>query len=690
MNLRRCLSAAAIAVAVAVLSGAPSFTLPFPILDRSRDLSALVLARDGSILRGFLSADDKWRLPVAPDSVDPLYRRMLVAAEDRRFDSHSGVDPAAIVRAAGQLFANGRVISGASTLTMQTVRLLGRRPRTLPAKLVEIVEALGLERRLNKNEVLAIYMTLAPFGGNLEGLRAASLAYLGKEPTRLSPAEAALLVAVPRSPERLRPDRHPDAAGAARDRILRRMADMGVISVQTLAEALGEPIPTRRLALPFHAPHLARALRDAASTAAPQRTTIDPLLQRRLETLLRREVALLDSRATLAAMVIDNRERRVIAHVGNAAFSAAARGGTLDMTGAVRSPGSALKPFIFGMAFDRLILHPETMVEDRRRYFGEYAPSDFDGRFQGEVSAREALQYSLNVPAVAVLDRLGPGRFIGGLAAAGIPLHLPQRAAEPGLAIALGGAGITLTDLATLYTSLANGGRVAPLRYRETDPASAGTELFGPIAAWYVTDILAGAPPPPGMVPAEMRRGRPLSFKTGTSYGYRDAWAVGSDRDVTIAVWVGRPDGTPVPGRSGRLAAAPVMFKIADLLPVPALRANPEPPPQGALVAARRDLPPGLRRLAADPRAGGHSRDPAGPQIVYPPNGSAVAWSGQDLPLEAAGGRGLLRWLVDDRPLPLGKPRRTLFWRPGSLGFVRLTVIDGDGRSARATVRLVP
>ena len=222
------------------------------------------------------------------------------------------------------------------------------------------------------------------------------------------------------------------------------------------------------------------------------------------------------------------------------------------------------------MAFDRLILHPETMIEDRRRYFGDYAPSDFDGRFHGEVSAREALQYSLNVPAVAVLERLGPTRFIAGVTAAGIRLQLPQRADEPGLAIALGGAGITLTDLATLYASLANGGRVAPLRYRDTDPAAAGIELFGPVAAWYVNDILAGAPPPPGMAPAEARRGRLLSFKTGTSYGYRDAWAVGYDRDVTIAVWVGRPDGTPTPGRSGRLTAAPVMFKIADLLPATA------------------------------------------------------------------------------------------------------------------------
>ena len=227
-----------------------------------------------------------------------------------------------------------------------------------------------------------------------------------------------------------------------------------------LAEARGEPIPTRRLALPFHAPHLARALRDAAPGAAQQRTTIDPLLQRQLEALLRREAAALDAKRD-ARRDGDRQPRRAASSLMSATpmFGAAARRGTLDMTRAVRSPGSALKPFIYGMAFDRLILHPETMIEDRRRYFGDYAPSDFDGRFQGEVSAREALQYSLNVPAVAVLERLGADAGSSpALAAAGIRLQLPRRADEPGLAIALGGAGITLTDLATLYAGLANGG----------------------------------------------------------------------------------------------------------------------------------------------------------------------------------------------------------------------------------------
>ncbi len=675
-------------IALAGLAAA-YFALPSPPLERGRLLSALVLARDGSILRGFLSADGKWRLPVTAESVDPVYRRMLVATEDQRFAEHKGIDPLAALRALGQLARHGHVISGASTLTMQAVRLLERRPRTLSAKLIEMAEALGLERRWAKDDILSLYLTLAPFGGNLEGVRAASLAYFGKEPSHLSAGEAALLVALPRSPERLRPDRHPEAARVARDAVLVRMHTRGVISERTLAEARAEPIAQHRLALPFHAPHLARAMRAAEPLAPVQRTTIEPLLQRQVEALLNREAAALDPQATLAALVVDNRAREVIAYVGNADFAAIHRHGTLDMARAVRSPGSALKPFIYAMAFDRLIIHPQTVLDDRPRHFGDYAPSDFDGHFQGEVSAAEALQYSLNVPAVAVLDRLGSSRFTSALAAAGIRLHLPRPEAEPGLAVALGGAGISLYDLATLYVALSQGGEMAVLGTRADDPPVRGTAIFGPAAAWYVNDILGNAPPPPGMLPAEVRRGRHLAFKTGTSYGFRDAWAVGYDSRVTIAVWAGRPDGTPMPGRSGRVTAAPVLFKIADLL-------GPAPPdiapelPRGVLRASHRDLPPALRRLDPAPLEAGKGRDAGGPKILYPPDGAVVAWDRAALPLEAVGGRGPLRWLVDGRPLPPAAPRRTLYWQPGEIGFARLTVIDAKGRSARATVRLAP
>jgi penicillin-binding protein 1C len=660
--------------------------LPPPSLDRSRRASALVLATDGSILRGFLTPDSKWRLPVAPEAVDPLYRQILVAAEDRHFDRHPGVDPIAATRALFQLGSSGHIVSGASTLTMQAARLLEPHPRSFIGKLREAAQALALERQMSKDKIEGLYLTLAPFGGNLEGVRAASLAYFGKEPTRLSAAEAALLVAIPRSPERLRPDRHPDAARAARDRVLLRMADTGVISPAKLAEARAEPVPRARLAMPFHAPHLARELRDQQPTALVHHSTIDLFLQRRVEALLKREVSGLESEASLAAIVVDNRDRGVRAYVGNADFASAARRGTVDMARVVRSPGSALKSFIYAMGFDRLIIHPETTLEDRTRHFGDYTPNDFDGRFEGEVTARQALQYSLNLPAVAVLDRLGPDRFIAALGAAGIRLRLPQPTAKPGLAVALGGAGVTLVDLLQLYASLSNGGKVTPLRYREDDPVTSGTAIFGPLAAWYVNDILAEAPPPATVLPAEVRNGRRLAFKTGTSYGFRDFWAIGYDPKVTIGVWAGRPDGTPMPGRSGRLTAAPVLFKIADLLDAVRLR-HPARPPPGVLLVGRNDLPPRLSRL--DPGAQATSQT-SGPRIIFPPDGAIIEWRGEDVPLEAIGGKQPLHWLVDGRPLSPGPPRRGIHWEPEGIGFARLSVIDAAGRSAHSTVQLSP
>ncbi len=647
----------------------------------------LVLASDGSILRGFLTADGKWRLPIEPDKVDPLYRHMLVGAEDARFEWHPGVDPLAVLRASAQFARHWHIVSGASTITMQVVRLLESHRRSLSAKLGEMAKALALERTLSKDQVLGLYLTLAPFGGNLEGVRAASLAYFGKDPARLSAAECALLVAIPRSPERLRPDRHPDAARAGRDRVLLRMAEAGVISPAALAEARAEDVPRVRLAMPFRAPHLARALRNEDPAASIHRTTIDPLLQRRIEDLLKREVLALDPEASIAAIVVDNRTRRVLAYSGNADFGAVARRGTLDITRAVRSPGSALKPFIYAMAFDRLIIHPETVLEDRPRHFGDYAPSDFNGRFQGDVSARQALQYSLNLPAVAVLDRLGPARFTAALAAAGIRLHLPEPAGDPGLAVALGGAGITLADLVRLYAALSNGGEVTPLTYRSDAPPVAGMPIFGPLGTWYVNDILAEAPPPPGVLPAEIRRGRRLAFKTGTSYGYRDFWAVGYDPEFTIGVWAGRADGTPMPGRSGRLTAAPILFKIGDLLG-PALPRSEAAPPPGALLATHNDLPARLQRL--DPNPVPKAAASAGPQIVYPPDGALIEWRGEELPLEAVGGKRPFRWLVDGKPLPSTLPRRPIYWQPEGVGFARLTVIDGEGRSAHSRVRLSP
>ena len=385
-----------------------------------------------------------------------------------------------------------------------------------------------------------------------------------------------------------------------------------------------------------------------------QRTTIEPGLQRRVEALLHREAAALDPQATLAALVVDNRAREVIAYVGNADFAAVPRHGTLDMARAVRSPGSALKPFIYAMAFDRLIIHPQTVLDDRPRHFGDYMPSDFDGRFQGEVSAAEALRYSLNAP----LPWRPPG-------AQPVTSALPPRnqaACRRARRFARGGAGRRRNiALRPRHVAPSHGGD-RPLGRRagrRRFPRARGGSRAA--AAWYVNDTWVA--PPPGMLPAEVRRSRHLAFKTGTSYGFRDAWAVGYDSRVTIAVWAGRPDGTPMPGRSGRVTAAPVLFKIADLLgPAPAESAS--EPPTGVVRASHRDLPPALRRLDPAPLEAGHGRDsgrePGGPKILYPPNGAIVAWDGAALPLEAVGGRAPLAGWSTARLPGLRPPRASL------------------------------
>ncbi|HYE00128.1 MAG TPA: penicillin-binding protein 1C [Alphaproteobacteria bacterium] len=664
-----------------------------PRLERYRDTSVQVVDRRGELLRAFTAGDGVWRLPARPADVDPLFLAMLKAVEDRRFDRHPGVDPLAVLRAGGQALGAGRVVSGASTLSMQAARLLEPRPRTLGAKLHQAARALQLEWRLGKAEVLAVYLTLAPYGGNLEGVRAASLAWFGKEPRHLLPAEAALLVALPQAPGRLDPSRDAAAARAARDRVLDRAAAAGLLDAAAIQAAKAEPVPTARRPLPLLAPHLAERMARERPGERVIATTLDAAAQRRLEALVRREVGRFEPQASIAALAVDTVSRRVVAAVGGADYFAAGRQGMVDLTRAVRSPGSALKPFIYGLAFDRLIAHPETVVDDVPTRFGLWEPENFSGAHAGEVTARHALQRSLNVPAVVLLDRLGPQRFDRALAEAGVAMRLDRSQERIGLAVALGGVGVTLEEMVTLYAGLADGGTVRPLRRGPDAPAGEGRRLLGPAAAWQVADVLRGAPRPPGFAAAEDGGGRGIAFKTGTSYGYRDAWALGFDGRHTVGVWVGRADGTPCPACVGLHAAAPVLFRAFDLLPREGGLRLPEPPP-GVLVASTAALPPALQRLGATPSA-----QIAGPKarralsITFPVDDTEV-WLQRDgdafatLPLEARGGQRPLRWFVNGRPLAAAAWRDRTEWRPDGPGFATVTAIDAAGNVAHAAVRL--
>jgi penicillin-binding protein 1C len=652
-----------------------------PDLSRYQQRSTEIVDADGRLLRAFTTSDGKWRLKTDVEQVDPLYLALLKAYEDRRFDEHWGVDPLAAVRAAGQWLDRGRIVSGASTISMQAARLLALhdqeapRPRSLLTKAIQSARAVQLEWRYSKREVMAIYLTLAPMGGNLEGVRAASLAYFGKEPAHLSAAEAALLVAIPQSPERRRPDRRPQSAEIGRDRVLARGLEHGLLDKATFDLAVNRAVPTRRLAMPMHAPHLATWL-SGQSPGAVVPTTIRLELQEALTQLAADERAQLADHAQIAMVVLDNRSGAVVAWLGGGDFFG--RAGQVDLVRAHRSPGSALKPMIYALAFDDRTLHPETLVEDVPVRFKDWLPRNFDRGHQGAVTVRRALQQSLNVPAVLALERVGPQRFLTTLRAAGATPGLPPGDTADSLGMALGSATISPLELAGLYSGLANGGVFAIPRVRRDQPPSTTARLVGPAAAWYVTDILTDGPLPEGFasLPSALRERR-VAFKTGTSAGFRDAWGAAYSANWTVVVWVGHADGTPRPGQLGRLAALPIALKAFGRLPAEDNRAAP-PPADALRVASWHDLPPRMRSLAPIAQTNG------GPRIAYPAADSKIELGPRDaVPLSANGGSGTLRWLVDGRPLDGTQ------WKPDGAGEARVAVVDDQGRSSAVTVRIV-
>ena len=664
-------------------------------LDEAKELSVTVVDRDGKLLRPFTTSDGRWRLPIEPKDVDQRYLKILFAFEDRRFYHHHGVDPKAVTRAALQFVRHGRLVSGASTLTMQVARLLtGKHERTGAGKLRQMVRAIQLEKELSKDDILRIYLRIAPFGGNIEGIRAASLAYLGKEPTRLSVGEAALLVALPQSPEIRRPDRNPEAARRARDRVLARAVAAGVVSKSEADKAKSERVPFARVEFPKLAPHLAEAEAARDKNETVHKLTLNATLQASLETLAIERTRGVGDKISAAIIVADHATGEILAHVGSADYLDSNRLGAIDMASAVRSPGSTLKPFIYGLSFEAGLAHPETMIEDRPVRFGTYAPKNFDDEYHGTVTIREALSQSLNIPAVRVLARVGPGKLAGRFRRAGVTARFPDKS-EPTLAMALGGTGLTLHDMTQLYAGLARGGDAIPLFHRQAERGQIAAQrrlktyanarrLMSPLAAWYVSDILKDAPPP-----LNAKGGR-FAYKTGTSYGYRDAWAIGYDGQHVVAVWVGRPDGTSVPGMMGRTAAAPILFdafqRIAEKR-VPLKAA-----PAAAIISATAGLPPPLkhwREPSEDVASGPYLEQPV--VIAFPPDRAELDMTELDdepVVLKAEGGAMPFTWLVDGAPITSDPHARDVTWKPSGLGFAKLTVIDANGKVDRVNVRV--
>jgi penicillin-binding protein 1C len=615
---RLTLIAVALLVAPLVALHVTSYFVTMPDeLRAAHDGSVRVLDRDGHLLREVRPKDGS-RTAWVRRSDAPLVAQALVATEDRRFWSHSGVDYVAIARALGSNLAHGRTVSGASTITMQLARAVRPHPRTLAGKFTEAALALRIERELDKDQILEQYINRVAFGPNLRGAGAASSAYFDKPPAALSLGEAALLAGVVRGPSYYDLARHPDAARARRETVLARMVSAGAIGEGQRREAQEEPVVLQQRSPAFGAPHFVRALLAGKLGAVPDAsggsiaTTIDGDLQRAAETATQHVLGALASRNVTAAgaIVMDNDSGDILAYVGSPDFFDDARGGQNDAVTARRQPGSTLKPFVYELAMERLGMTPATVLPDVELHLptpaGDFSPHDYDGAFHGPVRMRDALANSLNVPAVWVADRLGTAALLARLQALGFSLD--ASADHYGAALALGDGEVTLLELAGAYATLARGGVAKRARAAlAVDVAGTSTRIEPgdevrvlpelPVAR--VTDVLKDA----RARVASFGEDSPLEFgfdvagKTGTSKGYRDNWAAGYTRQITVAVWVGNFDGSPMDSVSGITGAGPLFHEIM----VAAMRAREKLP----LPITQEDRGTPLERVAVCPLSGG-------------------------------------------------------------------------------------
>ncbi len=646
-----------------------------PDLTRFEQSSVAVVGADSGLLRLYPTPDQQFRRQATVAEIDQRYLTFLKTFEDKRFDLHPGVDPLALTRAIGQWLTAGEIVSGGSTLTMQVARLLEPRPRTIWSKFLECLRALQLEWHFSKVEILGLYASLAPFGGNIEGVATATQVYFGKAPNHMTIAEAALLTAIPQSPTQLRPDLHPQKARQARAKVLRRLRQAKIITPAEFHEAMEEPIPRQRIALPMDAPLLANALTRTYPGVNRIHTTILPALQRHVQTLAQSYAGRLPRDASVAVLVVDNSSQRVLAYVGSRQFTDRISHGYVDMIPAVRSPGSTLKPVLFALSFDQQQSHPQSLIWDRTPANAAYAPGNFDGREHGQVTIADSLQMSLNIPTIKLMERYGPIRFAETLRQHGFQMDLPGDSTAPNLAMALGGVGTSLQELVKLYRALGSDRKLCPLRTTVDIPlpnsCSVAPELIDKQAQTWLRGILEAAPRPANAA-------TPIAFKTGTSYGYRDAWAIGYDHHFTVGVWTGKASGVPIPGQTGLGTAAPLLFSVFDALPYPQSYVPPAPqtdwlsPPPERLKIFERAQAQGQTSLSASTL-----------DIQFPPDGSTFVLSDvqpRGIELKALNGQRPLAWLINGKPIPSQPWKRSTIWRPEFAGFYTITVLDQSGQ----------
>ena len=562
---------AALLLAVPALGLALYFLLPLPRPLFAPDYSTLVVDREGRLLRAFLNDGQQWCFP--PDSslaVPAKLRAAVIHFEDRQFDRHRGVNPLALARALYQNAVAGEVRSGASTLTMQVARLMRPKPRTYLNKALETLLAVKIELYHDKDGILRLYLDHAPYGGNVVGYQAAAVRYFRKRPEELTWSEAATLAVLPNAPGLVSPTAGPRRLEEKRNRLLAGLHRAGFFDAETLTLAAAEPVSSRAWPFPVTAPHLSRALKSR-HPGRLIRTTLDAGLQRELETLVARHLGYLDHLGigNGAALLVETGSGEVRAYVGSRDFFDAGHQGQVDGVTAPRSSGSLLKPFLYALSMDEGLILPRTLVKDVPTFYQGFSPRNADESYDGLVRADEALVRSLNVPAVRLLRRYGLFDFHRFLQDAGLST-LVRTADDYGLPLILGGAEVTLWDMARLFRGLARGGRVEPLRFLrgEGEPGPSAAPLFSPGAAWLVLEALREVRRPGVEYYWHQYEDQwPLAWKTGTSYGQRDAWAVGVSPSWTIAVWLGNFTGEGNPELSGARAAGPLLFDIFQRLP---------------------------------------------------------------------------------------------------------------------------
>lgn len=653
-----------------------AFPFPFDRLARW-PASPIVTDRNGELLLRVVSRQEEWRVPVPLKEMSSWLPQAAVAAEDERFWLHPGVDPLAVLRAAWQNLRAGEVISGASTLTMQICRMMEDRPRTWSAKLVESFQALQLEQRADKAEILEIYLNLIPCGGNLRGVESASRMYFGKRSRDLSLEEAALIVGLAQAPSRYRPDRHVEAARARRNHVLRRMHSLGMIDANQLAIAVAAPV--RLTSAPANEVGLHAAWMALQRRGSGGRTTIDRALQVRVEEAAIAHATALPVGSQVAVVVLDISSGDILALVGSLAHDDP-RQGQVNAVIARRSPGSTLKPFVYAAAFEAGRLSPDALVYDVPIQRTGWVPDNFDRHYRGLLTAAEALRRSLNVPAILVLEGVGLRRCLGVMEAAGLrlPPHASRRA---GLSVVVGTAEVSLLELTAAYAALGHAGVYRPPRIFLDEPSAATPALSEPACA-AVNDILSTRHRRPQGVEPLDPRGLPwFMWKTGTSSGRRDAWAVGHNHRVAVGVWVGRFNGLGNARFVGTEVAEPL---LARLFLMPELRQEDDPPPPPILVAQRPLPPPPEYRLWAD----GTHAEPPGPalELTEPRDGAtfiAVAGTATILP-KATIGDGVT-WFLNGRFLPSAEAAR-LQLRPGAYE-LRCVAEGGQTVAVRFRVR---